>query len=131
MSKRADGPQILTANRLIDGRVVYWQGARWAEALAEAEIFDDTDAAEAALKGAQKWVAERVVVGTYLFIVRLDDGVAVPVKARELIRAAGPSVRRDLGKQAEGLFSPPPVHSQIHHATTTPGAARDPFDVSI
>ena len=53
MSKRADGPQILTANRLIDGRVVYWQGAGWAEALAEAAIFDDPEAADAALKAAQ------------------------------------------------------------------------------
>ncbi|MDE2013589.1 MAG: DUF2849 domain-containing protein [Alphaproteobacteria bacterium] len=131
MSKRATDPQILTANRLIDGRVVYWQGAGWAESLAEAEIFDDPEAADAALKGAQQWVAERVVVGTYLFAVRLDEGVAVPVKARELIRAAGPSVRRDLGKQAEGLFSPPPVHAQVRHARTTPGPARDPFDVSI
>ena len=125
------GLQIFTANRLIDGRVVYWQGARWAESLAEAEIFDDSEAAEGALKAAQKWVAERVVVGTYLFGVRLEEGVAVPLKARELIRAAGPSVRRDLGKQAEGLYRPPPVHSQIRHAQTTPGPARDPFDVSI
>ncbi|MEJ0043091.1 MAG: DUF2849 domain-containing protein [Rhizomicrobium sp.] len=40
------------------------------------------------------------VVAIYLFDVKLDGGVIKPVKEREIIRAAGPTVRRDLGKQA-------------------------------
>jgi hypothetical protein len=32
--------------------------------------------------------------------VKLDSGSLKPVKQREIIRAAGPTVRRDLGKQA-------------------------------
>ena len=39
-----------------------------------------------------------MVVATYLFDVRADG---TPVKEREIIRAAGPSVRRDLGKQVK------------------------------
>ena len=36
----------------------------------------------------------------YLFDVRLVRGRVEPVKERELIRAMGPTVRPDLGKQA-------------------------------
>ncbi len=41
-----------------------------------------------------------VVVNPYLFDVRADADGVHPVKEREIVRAAGPSVRRDLGKQA-------------------------------
>ena len=72
------------------------------------------------------------MVNPYLFDVRIEDGMAVPVKEREMIRAAGPSVRGDLGKQAEGPYrAPPRAHSQITRAEHTPGDAKDPFDVSI
>jgi hypothetical protein len=39
-------------------------------------------------------------VAPYLFDVREAAGRTVPVKVREAIRAAGPTVRTDLGKQA-------------------------------
>jgi len=39
-------------------------------------------------------------VGPYLFDVRVENSTAVPAKVREALRAAGPSVRPDLGKQA-------------------------------
>jgi hypothetical protein len=93
-------PQILTANRLRVGEVVYWNSARgWVESFSEAEILAD-DKAEEALKGASEWVTKREVVAPYLFEVRVNGGVATPVKIRERIRAAGPTVRTDLGKQA-------------------------------
>jgi hypothetical protein len=91
--------QMLTANRLIDGTVLYWKDGDWVETLAGADVFADAASAEAALGAAKDFVAQNVVVAPYLFEVR--DGR--PVKEREIIRAAGPSVRRDLGKQA-----PPP-----------------------
>jgi hypothetical protein len=96
----AKGPQILTANRLSDGAVLYWQAGRWIAALADAEVFETDAAAKAALAAAARFVADREVVTPYLFEVRIEDGVAVPAKEREIIRATGPSVRRDLGKQA-------------------------------
>jgi hypothetical protein len=93
-------PQVLTANRLAVGEVVYWNANRgWVGRLEEAQILPDSQA-EAALKGAEEWVQRREVVAPYLFDVRLENGVAVPVKVREAIRAAGPTVRPDLGKQA-------------------------------
>jgi len=126
-----DGPQILTANRLTDGAVTYWRSGRWVEALAEAEILADGTTAKAALDAAKVSVADRAVVNPYLFEVRIEGGHAVPAKEREIIRAAGPSVRGDLGKQAGGLYAPPPVHRQVTRAQTTPGKTKDPFDVSI
>jgi hypothetical protein len=94
-------PQVLTANRLRLGEVVYWNTAKgWVPRFEEAEVLAD-DRAEAALTGAAEWVRKREVVAPYLFDVRLDGGRPVPVKVREVIRARGPTVRLDLGKQAE------------------------------
>ncbi|MDE2184157.1 MAG: DUF2849 domain-containing protein [Alphaproteobacteria bacterium] len=95
--------QILTANRLRDGDVVYWHGGRWVEALGEADIFAAEAEAKAALEAAQQAVAANVVVNPYLFEVRPDADGPVPVKEREIVRAAGPTVHADLGKQAGGL----------------------------
>jgi hypothetical protein len=103
MAKPHD-PQMLTANRLRDGDVLYWKAGQWVLALAEGEVFTDPKAADAALAAAQKYVAENQVVSVYLFDVRIEGGEIRPVKEREIIRAAGPTVRRDLGKQALGAF---------------------------
>lgn len=94
--------QVLTANRLGPGEVVYWSAARgWVPRLAEADVLENKTA-NAALEAAAEWVRRREIVGPYLFAVRVEDGAVIPVKAREMIRAAGPTVRRDLGKQASG-----------------------------
>lgn len=91
---------MLTANRLKLGEVVYWNAAKgWVGRFEEAEILPD-DKAEDALAAAAEWVRKQEIVAAYLFEVRIRDGAPVPVKVREAIRAAGPSVRRDLGKQA-------------------------------
>jgi hypothetical protein len=39
-------------------------------------------------------------VNPYLFEVREEAGGIGPVEEREVIRSAGPTIRRDLGKQA-------------------------------
>jgi len=93
-------PQVLTANRLVVGEVVYWNKARgWVSRLDEAQVLADSEA-EAVLARADESVRKREVVAPYLFDVRLEKGIAVPVKVREAIRAAGPTVRLDLGKQS-------------------------------
>jgi hypothetical protein len=94
-------PKVLTANRLKAGEVVYWHGSHgWVLTFDEAEILAD-DLAEQVLAGAAEWVTRREIVAPYLFDVRLEAGKAVPVKVREVIRSKGPTVRRDLGKQAD------------------------------
>ena len=102
-------PQMLTANRLVDGDVLYWKAGQWVLALKDGEVFSDPKAADAALAAAQKSVASNLVVNPYLFDVRTDAKGTHPVKERELIRAAGPTVRFDLGKQsADPSLRPPP-----------------------
>jgi hypothetical protein len=94
-------PQVLTANRLLDGEVVYL-GAHdgWVERLAEAHVLASSAEGEAALAKGVAAETERKVVHAYLFDVAGLGETLKPVKMREVIRAAGPTVRRDLGKQA-------------------------------
>ena len=95
-----EGVKVLTANRLRPGDVVYWSESRgWVGDLQQAQALDDTQA-ELALKAAAASVEHCDVVAPYAFPVRLESGQIVPVSAREIIRARGPSVRPDLGKQA-------------------------------
>ena len=93
-------PQMLTANRLVLGEVVYWAGeAGWVSGFGQARVLDEAEA-RLALGGAEDWILKGEIVGPYLFDVRVRDGRTVPVKIREVIRASGPTVRPDLGKQA-------------------------------
>ena len=92
--------KILTANQLRSGEVLYWKAGGWVESLAEAQIFTDEAAAEAALARAQTSVTGNRVVTPYLFEVRQDKSGIRPVKEREIIRSLGPSIRPDTGKQA-------------------------------
>ena len=96
---KVQDPQMLTANRLRDGEVLYWKGGGWVLTLADADVFADPKAADAALAEAGRYVKDNVVVAPYLFDVRVADGVIKPVKEREIIRAKGPTVRGE-GKQA-------------------------------
>jgi hypothetical protein len=96
--------QVLTANRLRDGDVVYWRGGVWVDHFAEAEVLNGKATADAALATAQGFVKDRVVVNPYLFGVREEDGRIRAIEEREIVRSEGPSVRRDLGKQAMDAF---------------------------
>ena len=96
----APSPQMITANRLRDGEVVWWNAGSWVTSLTVGEVFIDPKAADAALEQAMASVRDNTMVNPYLFDVRVVGGVITPVKEREIIRAAGPSVRTDTGKQA-------------------------------
>jgi sulfite reductase (NADPH) hemoprotein beta-component len=79
---------------------VYWSDSRgWVGEIQQAQALDDAQA-DAALKGAAESVERGEVVAPYVFAVRVKDGKILPTSAREIIRARGPSVRTDLGKQA-------------------------------
>jgi sulfite reductase (NADPH) hemoprotein beta-component len=94
--------KVLTANRLIDGEVVFWRAGQWAERFAEADVFtaETAQAGEAAVTAAKG--QPTVVVDPYL--IDIADGPAgpAPVSYRERIRALGPTNEPDHGKQAEG-----------------------------
>ena len=97
--------KILTANQLRSGEVLYWRVDGWVESLAEAQIFADEVAAEAALAQAQISVTGNRVVTPYLFDVRQDKSGVHPVKEREIIRSLGPSIRPNTGKQSVPEFN--------------------------
>jgi predicted nucleic acid-binding protein len=94
--------QIITANRLSDGVVVFFDPRnRWVERLAAGGVWTDTVSANEALALARQDEARDVVVEAYLIDVVDKNGAVAAKHLREAIRAAGPTIRRDLGKQAE------------------------------
>jgi hypothetical protein len=119
MSETAPAKPVLfkavTGNRLADGEVVFWADGEWRERFAEIQLFDEPAAAEAALAAAK--AQPTVIVDPYLIDVRVDEGLPVPIAYRERVRALGPTIHPDMGKQVEGG----PVIDAIAHAA---GAAR-------
>ena len=93
--------KVVTANRLWDGLVVYLAAdGSWSERLAEGSVAAD-EAVQAELEArARAAAAAHLVVAPYLIEVRHEGGAVRPVQYREEIRARGPTVRPDLGKQA-------------------------------
>ncbi len=95
--------QVVTANRLSDGVVVYLAtDHEWSERINDSAVACDKAAAEQLLAEAEVAVTERRVVAPYLIDVAATLEGLVPRAYRERIRALGPSIRLDLGKQAEG-----------------------------
>jgi len=92
--------KALTGNRLGDGETVFWAKGRWVERFAEAELFADEPAAEAAEADAKAQLT--VVVDPYLIDVVESEGLWAPLSYRERIRALGPSNHPHHGKQAAG-----------------------------
>lgn len=89
--------KIVTANRLTDGLVVYLGYAGWTPDIHLARRAGNEAAIEALTADAEKSVAENDVADIWL----IDFDGARAVRRREHIRASGPTVRPDLGYQAE------------------------------
>lgn len=86
------GPTVVTANRLIDG-VVVWLTAEggWTESLGKAAVATSSDAVHALLDVAHG--NENVAVGAYPARVELGaNGLPTPANLRERIRVAGPTI---------------------------------------
>lgn len=92
--------QALTANDLLTGEPVFRVGGAWAARLTEAELYDAPEPAAVALAAAQGEATR--VVDPYLIDLYLEGETAVPVSYRERVRALGPTIHPDMGKQAEG-----------------------------
>ncbi len=93
--------KVLTANRLIDGEVVYLTAdCGWSPWLNESDRAETPDGVAVLVARAAHAVDEREVVDPYLMPVAADGGRLQPLSQRETIRAKGPSIRTDLGKQA-------------------------------
>lgn len=98
---KAFKPQIVTANDLFEGDVVYFTaGGFWSRALTDAVVAHTTEEADALLNRGEE--QQSTIVGAYLADVAIGaDGVPQPLHYREHRRTLGPSNRPDLGRQAE------------------------------
>lgn len=96
--------KTITANRLVDGEVV-WLGhnAEWVEFVEAAWILNSDADLQAAQELARAGEATQHVIGTYEIELELKDGHLQPKALKERIRAEGPTTRLDLGKQAQRL----------------------------
>lgn len=102
MAKRNSGPralEIITANRLGDGLVIFLTTTGWSENISAAEVSETQEATAVLLARSEEDVSR--VVGPYAITVeRRPDGSLHAQKYREALRTRGPSVRTDLGYQA-------------------------------
>lgn len=93
--------QVVTANRLDDGLVVFLTASgAWETDINRARTVEDKDGANALLAQAEAPEHQIRVVGPYLIDVAMEEDGLVPTKYREVLRTKGPSVRLDLGFQA-------------------------------
>ena len=89
--------QMIIANRLSDGRVVFLNDRDgWVSDIADGLLLDSKQDAAQTLLMAQRAVEENMIVDPYIIDVLAEDGRRRPVQVRERIRAFGPSVSQSL-----------------------------------
>lgn len=92
--------QIITANDLLSGEVVYLSDAgKWSREHGDAALLGNVQA-DARLSEVQK--SDPSVVGPYLAGATQRDDAPSPIHFREVFRTKGPS-NRFLGKQAHAV----------------------------
>jgi len=89
-------PQVVTANDLLTGDVVYLTAASsWSRRIAEAAVVANAEAGAALLATAEAQAKANVVVAPYLIPVLISgDARSIPprpIQYREIIRAEGPT----------------------------------------
>jgi hypothetical protein len=101
--KNIDRGQVMTANRLGDGEVVFLtRSGTWNERIDEAVLAQEPQAVAALETRAAVDVKANHVTGQYLFDAERKDGRIRALHIRERIRTLGPTVHLDHGKQADG-----------------------------
>ncbi|MBK9082474.1 MAG: DUF2849 domain-containing protein [Rhizobiales bacterium] len=95
-------PAILLANNLLDGEVVFFSGVAWSRDPRRAMVAEDEATRDLLAREAKAAFARNEVVDAEIVDVTRDaTGQPVPNHFRERFKIRGPSVRPDLGKQAE------------------------------
>ena len=126
MSKSAE-ISVLTANRLGDGIVVFldFEGA-WSEDIALAVVARDPDEARALEDRGAYDSARNLVVEPYLVEVRETAGGLIPIRYRERVRVAGPSILDDVPGYVAPPVAPAAVVRQAHHEVGDRGPRTQP-----
>lgn len=95
--------QLVTANRLRDGIAVFLtRSGLWSEIIDDAALALEPQAAAALEARAKDDEKATLITGAYLIDAERLEGHVRAAHIRERMRALGPTVRLDLGKQAEG-----------------------------
>ena len=82
-------PNVVTANRLTDGIVVYLApDGSWTEDIARARFAETEEETSALEAQANQAVKDRIVVAMYPMPVEIKDGAVDPLSVRERIRAS-------------------------------------------
>ena len=90
-------PQMIIANRLRDGVVVFLAPSEgWEPAIVAGTLIDNEADATRLMAVAKRHEGECQVVDPQLIEVEVNDGKPRPTAIREAIRAFGPTVRTDL-----------------------------------
>jgi Protein of unknown function (DUF2849) len=90
-------PQMIIANRLNDGAVVFLAaGDGWVTQIDLGLVIADEAEGQRLFVTAKQHEAECIVIDPTLIDVIVEGGHARPVAIREAIRAFGPTVRTDL-----------------------------------
>jgi len=100
--KKVMAPQIITANRVDNGRVVYLSGSgEWSESVNDSHLIDTDDDLEHLTEEADRSVKAQEVMDAYAIDAIQQEGRIEPTRYRERIRAFGPSIHPDFAKQPE------------------------------
>jgi hypothetical protein len=94
--------QIVTANRLGDGRVVFLADGGWSQRIDNALVLESKDDTQTALARAEADAAANKVVGPYAVDVRVEHGRPEPLRLRERIRLTGPTTGNSLPEAKPG-----------------------------
>jgi hypothetical protein len=88
--------QVITANRLRDGAVVFMgPDSTWVDRINAAKVFASSEDAATGLAASKKDEDENLVLDIYAIDVTEKNGAVIPVRLREAIRAVGPTVHPD------------------------------------
>ena len=100
---------ILTANRLTDGRVVFFDGeGGWSEDRSRALLAEQGGGHDAALARARQSESDNVVVAIEAVEVERHDGAIRPLHLRDRIRFGGPTIFVAAGAEPQAAPAPAP-----------------------
>ena len=92
--------KLITANRLIDGEVVWFSNQNsWVNDLNKAKVIENAEELARALQMAEEAVADQQILEPYAVDVQRVNDRIEPISMKEKIRAHGPSIQLDFGQQ--------------------------------
>lgn len=95
--------QMVTANRIGDGTVVYLtRVGGWSERITDGQVSRGDEERDTLMAVAQATAEIPEVVEPYVIDIVEEAGVVRPVRYREAIRAQGPTTHPAFAKQAAG-----------------------------